>query len=131
MLSLFHRPAVLGDDSPIACQNLRSQKASSLRLLSLRGLESLDESRVPNVHHLGVASVIGVHAITVVARAAEAGVLVHHPDWRLGRVLLSCPGGDRGIQLLHLRVEVAHAQGDDLGHLDVCHVRESEHLHIN
>lgn len=84
------------------------------RLISLGGFERLDQSRVPDVGHLGVPTVVGVDAVTVITRAAEAGELVDDPDGRLGAVLLCGPGGDGPVELLDLRVEVAQSEGDDL-----------------
>jgi len=89
----------------------------SLSLLCPGSLKGLDEGGVPDVHHLGVSAVVGVHAVAVVGGAAEAGVLVDDPDGGLGLVLLGGPRGNGGVELLDLCVEVSEAEGDDLGDL--------------
>jgi len=88
-------------------------------LVRLGSLERLDQRRVPDVHHLGVASVIGMDAVAIVGRAAEACILVDNPDGRLGLVLALGPGGDRGVERLDLGVGARHggAKRNDLSHL--------------
>lgn len=58
-----------------------------------------------------------MYTVAQIAGAAEACVLVHDPDGRLGGVEALRPGDDGLIQVLNLGVVVAKAHGDNLSDL--------------
>lgn len=82
-------------------------------LVRLRRGKSLNQCRVPHIHHLLVSSRVGMDSVAQVA-AKEACILVHDPDGRFRLVQAGRPRWDLRVQLLDLGVVAADGEGDDL-----------------